>query len=43
MSVEDFNYQSVTDTFKILLKTLCLDEYPCKNVKQNNVSQYKNH
>ena len=29
--------KNVTDTFKNLLKTLCLDEYPCKNIKQNNV------
>jgi hypothetical protein len=32
---------TLSETFTNLLKTLCLDEYPCINIKQNNVSKIK--
>lgn len=38
MSV-DFNFDNLTKTFHCLLKTLLLEEYPCKKVYQNNVSK----
>ena len=30
-------FETLSKTFESLIKTLCLDEYPCKNVQQNNV------
>ena len=31
------NYLTVSDTFQSLLRTLCLDEYPCKKLEEKKV------